>query len=144
MADAGAEMKGVVSVDELAVAYLTHDLLVVPSRQEGFGIVVAEALHAGLPVVATACGGPETVITASKAGVVAGDSPDTLADGIRYMLADPHRLARASRLGEHYARTNLSPAGFERAVHDLIESAVKTGTSSHVTSSGSRVVARMS
>src|SRR5439155_23248491 len=34
------------------------DALVLPSRAESFGVVVAEALAAGVPVLATRCGGP--------------------------------------------------------------------------------------
>ena len=51
---------------------------------EDFGIVPVEAQAAGTPVVALAAGGAlDTVIDASTGALVAGSSPDQLADGIR-------------------------------------------------------------
>ena len=46
--------------DELVDLYRRATLFVMPSRQEGLGIVVLEAMACGLPVVSTRCGGPET------------------------------------------------------------------------------------
>jgi glycosyltransferase involved in cell wall biosynthesis len=102
------EFLGRVSTDELASAYLAHDILVVPSRQEGFGIVVAEGLHAGLPVVATRCGGPEAMISESKAGVLVSHAPDRLAAALLELLNDSPRREALARAATAYARRTLS------------------------------------
>ena len=53
---------GAIPSDALRSEYRAADLLVLPSRREAYGMVVTEALGAGLPVVATAVGGvPEAL-----------------------------------------------------------------------------------
>jgi len=51
--DAGVSFTGFVDQAELPALYAAADALVLPSFRETFGVVVAEAMHAGLPVVAS-------------------------------------------------------------------------------------------
>jgi glycosyltransferase involved in cell wall biosynthesis len=96
-------------------------LLVMPSLQEGFGIAAAEAMAAGLPVVTTPCGGPETLVTESGGGVVlAGFSPDELATTIRTLLADPDRLAEMRRSGLAYVAREHSPERLRELLADAL------------------------
>ncbi len=52
------------------------DCCVIPSDEETFGIPALEAIAAGKPVVATRCGGPESIITSNQLGQIVkkGDS----------------------------------------------------------------------
>jgi glycosyltransferase involved in cell wall biosynthesis len=63
-----------------------YDFLVLPSLSETFGMVIIEALSAGLPVVATDCDGPKELIVSGKNGLLAkrGDA-DHLATKIEEM-----------------------------------------------------------
>lgn len=49
--------------DAVSSAFARADLFAHPSNGESFGVVLIEALASGLPVVATACGGPQDIVT---------------------------------------------------------------------------------
>ncbi len=93
-------------------AVMAHlDLLVLPSHAEPFGTVLAEALAAGTPVVATAVGGLPEVVTDGVDGVlVPPGRPDALAAGVLRALDCRDELAANARAGarrfaaEDYAR----------------------------------------
>ncbi|HEX5179672.1 MAG TPA: glycosyltransferase family 4 protein [Gemmatimonadaceae bacterium] len=102
------ELVGPVELDRLVALYLSHDALVLPSRQEGFGIVVAEALHTGLPVISTPCGGPEDVLRQSKGGMIAGFTTQELGDAIQAVVTSFDAWNHASRCGAQFAARVLS------------------------------------
>jgi glycosyltransferase involved in cell wall biosynthesis len=72
--------------------YGDADLLVVPSRAETYGMVVAEALAAGVPVVAAAVGGVPEALGSTPAGVpgmlVPPDDAAALAAALARWLTD--------------------------------------------------------
>ena len=57
-------------------------VFVLPSRVETFGLVVAEALATGLPVIATRCGGPESILTPDDGLLVEPDDHVALANAL--------------------------------------------------------------
>ena len=88
------EFKGHVSDEELAALYRGAACLVFPSRDEGFGLPMLEAMASGVPVVATRAGAlPE--IAADAAILVEPGNPVELAGGIERALADRERLVSA-------------------------------------------------
>jgi glycosyltransferase involved in cell wall biosynthesis len=99
---------GGVSLQELASAYLSHDLLVVSSRQEGFGIVVAEAMHAGMPVLATRCGGPEDIIASSGGGVLADHDAAAFAASLERLARNAAERRSMGAKGRAWADRELS------------------------------------
>nr|WP_231988240.1 glycosyltransferase family 4 protein [Nakamurella panacisegetis] len=79
---------------ELSAAYADADLLVLASAAETYGMVVAEALARGLPVVATAVGGLPESLGRAKDGTVPGilvppADPRPLSAAIDHWLGDP-------------------------------------------------------
>ncbi len=70
---------------DFAYALSQSDYFVLASRSETFGIVYAEALASGIPVIATECGGPEDFIDASNGLLVETDDINALADAMIYM-----------------------------------------------------------
>jgi len=66
------------------------DVVVVPSHTENFGMVVAEALAAGVPVIASK-GTPWSRIQEIRCGLWVANDPDGLADAIESMSIQPLR-----------------------------------------------------
>jgi len=62
------------------------DLLVLPSISEGFGLVLAEALACGRPVVATMSGGPESIVEEGLGVLVTPGDHEALGNGILRVL----------------------------------------------------------
>jgi glycosyltransferase involved in cell wall biosynthesis len=88
------EFLGGVPIERAFSLYRGAAGFVLPSRHEPQGIVVAEAMAAGAPVVATAVGGvPETVRDGSNGLLVPGGDADALAGALRRLLADPGAAA---------------------------------------------------
>lgn len=87
------------------------DVLVCASREEGFGLAIVEAMQAGVPVVATRCGGPEDIVEDGVSGLlVPAEDPAALATAVRRVvdnpgLADALRLAARSRWCERFTAT---------------------------------------
>ena len=105
----GVDARG--EVASIAAELRDASLFVLPSLQEGFGIVVAEALASGIPVVVTPCGGPEELVRRSGGGVVVTDfDPRTLADAVADALADPEVLTDRRERGREYVVSHHSPA----------------------------------
>ena len=84
----------------VAQAYRAADAFVLPSFHEGYGMVYAEAMAHGLPVIATTAGAiPETVPPQAGLLVPPGD-PAALARAVRRVITQPvlaARLALGSR-----------------------------------------------
>jgi glycosyltransferase involved in cell wall biosynthesis len=59
---------------------------VLPSRHESFGIVYAEALACGKPIIATRCGGPEDIVKDLNGLLCEIDDPRSLADAMLTMI----------------------------------------------------------
>jgi len=72
---------------------------------EAFGLVFAEAMAAGCPVVGTAVGGiPEVVISGRTGLVVEPKSPAALASAINRLLDSPAEAGRMGALGRRWVR----------------------------------------
>jgi glycosyltransferase involved in cell wall biosynthesis len=88
------DLRGHVPQEELAALYRGAACLVFPSRYEGFGLPVLEAMASGTPVVATTAGAlPE--VAGDAAILVEERNPVALAGGIERAIADRDRLRAA-------------------------------------------------
>jgi glycosyltransferase involved in cell wall biosynthesis len=107
---AGVDVRGYVPKDELARLYRDAAALVLPSRYEGFGLPVVEAMASGTPVVAA----PDEALQEVAGDAAVFAPPEELAAGVEQALADRARLVaagleRARRFSwEETARRTLS------------------------------------
>ena len=84
--------------EELAGYYSACDVFVMPSKNEGFGIVYLEAMAFGKPVIAPNTGAPAEFIGHEKQGLLVDpDNVDAVASALVQLLNNP---AAAKRLGQ--------------------------------------------
>ncbi len=102
--ESNVKLLGAVSDAERNELLATAAVQLMPSRFEGFGLAAAEAMAAGVPLVAAAVGSLPEVVDAPRGGVlVPPDDPQALASATEKLLDDP------------YGRSNLSITARESA-----------------------------
>jgi len=87
----GADLRGYVEKDELAALYRGAAVLVLPSRYEGFGLPVLEAMACGTPVVAN----PDPALKEVAGDAALYAEPGDLAEAISRAIAERGRLVAA-------------------------------------------------
>jgi len=98
------------------------DLFVFSARpDEGFGIALAEAMAAGVPIVATDVGACREVLQGGRCGLlVKPNSPKALADGIRQALADPEATQKRAVAARERALRDFSVAAMAKAYSEAL------------------------
>lgn len=76
---------GKLSRDQVVEVMTSSDALVLASHYETFGMVLVEALALGKPVVATRCGGPESIVKPDCGILVENGSINALAEGMKQL-----------------------------------------------------------
>jgi glycosyltransferase involved in cell wall biosynthesis len=113
--DRGADVRGFVPQDELAELYRGAEALVLPSRYEGFGVPVLEAMASGTPVVLSA--DPALREVAGDAAVYADDGDFGAAVLLALQSRERYVLAGLKRaLGFSWAETCRRTADVYRQV----------------------------
>ena len=104
--------------EDLSAIFAGADIFCLPSHEEPFGLILGEAMLAGLPVIATRTDGPVDILgqngdmadaTLAFGGVlVETENPATLAEAIEEMVKNPDRRKKAGVAGQHHIHTNFS------------------------------------
>lgn len=106
---AGERIRFLGAVESAAAVLARADVVVMPSLSEAFGLVAAEAMALGKPVVASWVGGLGEVVEDGVTGVlVAPGRPDELAAALRGLLGDPARARAMGEAGRGRARELFS------------------------------------
>lgn len=85
------EFTGLLSREQVRQKIAQANAFVLSSRYETFGVVVIEALALGKPVIATRCGGPESIVREEDGLLVPVDDVPSLAAAMQYVYE--HRVA---------------------------------------------------
>jgi glycosyltransferase involved in cell wall biosynthesis len=114
---------GPVAGEDKEGLYHSVDLFVLPTHSENFGLVVAEALAAGLPVITTK-GAPWAALETHRCGWWTEIGAEPLAAALREATALPDETRRAmGERGRTYVREHLSwdhVASQMRAVYEWV------------------------
>jgi glycosyltransferase involved in cell wall biosynthesis len=114
--------------DELPAFYRGASALVMPSREEGLGLVAVEAHLCGLPVVSLDSGGLRDVVVDGVTGVVAREATATgIAAAVTSLLARPDAGAALADEGRRRALERFSPSAVARRDRAIYERALATG-----------------
>jgi glycosyltransferase involved in cell wall biosynthesis len=87
----GVSVRGFVPKDELVELYRSAACVLFPTRYEGFGLPVAEAMASGTPVVAT----PDAAVKEVGGDAILYAQPEDFAAAVRRALAEREHWARA-------------------------------------------------
>jgi len=118
---------GSVPQDALPSYYASAELFCAPSLGgESFGIVLAEAMAAGLPVVCSDIGGYHDLVRDNREGLlVPARDPEALADAIGALLDNPARRAALAEVARASAARYAWPvvAGELAAIYEGVRGA---------------------
>ena len=81
------------------------DLFVCSSKNEGFSLVIAQAMILGLPVISTNCSGPNELLNFGEYGYIVENNEESLYEGLKIIISDDKKL-------EHYTQKSQERVNF--------------------------------
>lgn len=120
------EFKGFIDRDSLPAHYREADLFVLPSQTESFGLVFAEAMATGLPVLATRVGGiPELIRSGTEGILVNPESPAEIREVLEHLMQNRALLAEMGAAGRRRIEEKYTWRSVAREYLDVYEEVVR-------------------
>ena len=102
----GVEILG--SINQMADFHQGLNMLVMPSLSEGFGLVAAEAMACGVPVIATNTSSLPEIVTHQETGLlIPVEDPAALSEAITNLLDNPLVAQKMGRAGRRFVQLNF-------------------------------------
>ena len=118
---------GFVSGDAKQRLLAQADLFVLPSYSESFGVAVAEAMAAGIPVIVSDRVGLATAVEKAGAGLVVPLEVKNLAAALTGLLGDPQRRRDLGAAGRSFVESELTWPSVAARLIRLYEDIARTG-----------------
>ncbi len=99
--------------------YKKCDAFVLPSRNETFGVAYLEAVAAGLPIIATKCGGTDEFVNADNGLLIPVDDTEKLVDAMEQMYKG-YRSYHIARMRENLVK-RFSPDVIAHQLKDIYQ-----------------------
>lgn len=97
------------NTDDVLSVYQRASIFAFPSAFEGFGLAMAEAMSAGLPVVAyRSCPAVNELVRDGETGLLVDDGVDALAEGLKKLMEDQELRERMGRAA-HESMKEFAP-----------------------------------
>lgn len=110
---------------ELAALFRACDVYLTPTRYEGFGLTLLEAMSAGAPLVASAIPVVDEIVRDGENGLLARyDDPEALAEAALRLLDDPELRARIVASGPRSVEMWYNPRDLVPQLERLYEQAI--------------------
>lgn len=124
--DGSVDFRGRLEGQSLAEAYRGSAVLALPSLRETFGLVIAEAMASGLPVVAVNGGGVSTLVDHGKDGfLIPPRDPLALADALKTILTEPERASDLGQAGRQKVCEQLAWSRQISSMHTVLIDAIQ-------------------
>jgi len=105
MAGEGVVFRGQAGRKEVLEEMGRSDVLILPSLFEGFGLVILEAMAAGLAVITTGnTGGPDVIEEGKEGFIVPAGNPEALREKMAYFIQNPSQGAKMGQAAHLKAR----------------------------------------
>lgn len=108
--------------DDVAGFLATGDLFAFPSHQEGFPLILLEAMAVGLPVVASEIDGPVEILKEGVTGrLFPDDDPDRLGEALGELISDRETARRLGAAARDLVLAEYGPGELARRLEAALE-----------------------